>query len=296
MFYGTVGAVFLHFSGANAADLFTKAPLAEQPAALGAVDGFNGKVDVFGGSYMNRQFFGTKASAAAPLGDRLSPYGVQIDGVKGRFDHRSFGAVGGHLFWRDPSRGLLGIYASYTNWNQFGGIHVGQVAAEGAVYWGRYTLEGIAGVEFGNSASVITGDTVNGFLIQSINIQTRFFDKINVAYYVQDDLKIYGGHRYLGGRNALALGAEWALPFKSRGMQATLFAEARVGEGDFHGIWGGVKVYFGQSDKTLMQRHRQDDPFEWAPESLAVLSIISANIIAGVPLATPPCGDPDGCI
>ena len=293
MFYGTVGAVFLHFSGANAADMLAKAPLADQPQALGAVDGFSAKADVFGGTYMNREFFGSKASASAPLGDRLSPYGVQIDGAKGRFDNRSFGAIGGHLFWRDPSQGLLGLYASYTNWNQFGGIHVGQVAAEGAAYWGRWTVEGIAGVEFGNRTSVISGDTINGFLVQSIDVQTRFFDKINFAYYLLDDLKVYVGHRYLGGRNAAAFGTEWAVPLKSNGVQAALFAEARVGEGDFHGIWGGVKVYFGQKDKSLMQRHRQDDPFEWTPESLSTLAAVVNQIIPGTPLP-PPCTG-DGC-
>jgi hypothetical protein len=29
-----------------------------------------------------------------------------------------------------------------------------------------------------------------------------------------------------------------------------------------------LRFYFGQKDKTLIQRHRQDDPIEWVPETL----------------------------
>ena len=49
---------------------------------------------------------------------------------------------------------------------------------------------------------------------------------------------------------------------------ASLFVEGRAGENDFRGVWGGVKFYFGQKDKSLIQRHRQDDPINWAPKSL----------------------------
>jgi hypothetical protein len=44
--------------------------------------------------------------------------------------------------------------------------------------------------------------------------------------------------------------------------------EARYGDHDFHGVWGGVKLYFGQSDKPLMARHRRDDPPLWIADSL----------------------------
>jgi hypothetical protein len=49
----------------------------------------------------------------------------------------------------------------------------------------------------------------------------------------------------------------------SHGIMAALFVEGRVGEHDDHGIWGGLRVYFGQKDKTLIRRHREDDPADW---------------------------------
>ena len=41
---------------------------------------------------------------------------------------------------------------------------------------------------------------------------------------------------------------------------AALFAEGRIGEDDYHGVWGGIRFYFGQKDKSLIRRHREDDP------------------------------------
>ena len=43
----------------------------------------------------------------------------------------------------------------------------------------------------------------------------------------------------------------------------SLFVEGRAGENNFHGISGGVRFYFGQKDKTLIRRHREDDPTDW---------------------------------
>lgn len=286
MFYSIVGAAFLTSAVANAADLFTKAPMAAEAPPYVAVDGVNGKIDMLGGTLANRSLFGASGALSIPL---QGPYGFQLDSAIGSYDSRGFGSVGGHLFWRDPSRGLLGLYGAYSGWDQFGGIHVGQVAGEGAWYNGRWSVEGIAGVEFGNSQTVTVGDPVNGFASTTFAVDTRFFDKLNVAYYLQDNLKVFAGHRYLGGRNALALGGEWGLPLQN-GKMAALFVEGRVGENDYHGVWGGVRFYFGQRDKSLIQRHRQDDPFIWLPESLfSIANGMSTAFIPGTPPPPPPC-------
>ena len=255
-----------------AADI-SKAPQIDVPAP--AVDGFNGKLEGLGGSFADRSIYGAKGSFSVPLGTQ---FGLQLDGAAGSFDSRAFGSVGGHLFWRNPAQALFGVYANYTYWDQFGGARVGQVAGEGEVYLGRFTIQGIAGVEFGNSATFATSSTTvtgipNGTatttttLAEFYNVKTRFFDQINLAYYIQDNVKVFVGHRYLGGLNAAAFGAEAALPLGG-GTMASLFVEGRAGEDDFRGVWGGVKFYFGQRDKSLIQRHRQDDPINWAPESL----------------------------
>ena len=98
---------------------------------------------------------------------------------------------------------------------------------------------------------------------------TRFFDAVDLSYYVTDQWKLSVGHRLYSGKNALALGTEYALPV-ARGTLASLFAEARIGEGSkSSGAWGGVRFYFNSGkDKPLIRRNREDDPVGNGMDSL----------------------------
>lgn len=293
MLAGLVGGAYLSIQAGQAADLPAMVAKAPRYVVGPAVDGLNGKVDAFGGSMANRGIYGAKGAVTIPL---QGHWGAQLDGVVGSFDHRAFGSIGGHLFWRDPSRALLGAYVSHTHWDQFGGVHVTQVAAEGEYYWQRWTLQGIAGVEFGNSASNtsvstaivppggggVPGVATTTTFIEGYDVKTRFFDQINLKYYLTDNWDAYVGHRYLGGRHALALGTEYAMPFGR--LMGSGFLEGRVGENDFHGVWGGLRVYFGQKDKPLIARHRQDDPSIWGVDTL--FSIINSGFSNGTSSST----------
>jgi hypothetical protein len=264
-----------------AADLTYKSPAFSPVPYQPGVDGLNWKLGALGGTLADRSLYGGSGSVSIPL---AGLYGLQLDGAAGTYDNKFFAAGGAHLFARDPSRGLIGLYASATQWNEFGGLHVGQVAGEGEVYLGQWTIQGIAGVESGNSRTATIGN-----LVQTYDTKTRFFDKINVAYYATDNWKMFVGHRYLGGKNALALGTEYG--FRVNGpLMGAVFVEGRIGENDYHGIWGGLRFYRGDKDKTLIQRHRQDDPIEWTPETL--FSIV--NTLKTTPVVTPP--PPPPCV
>ena len=271
MLTGIVTASFLTPITASAADIGTKAPIGAPTTFQPAVDGVNWKFGGLGGSLAHRSLYGAQGAVSIPVG---AQYGIQIDGGAGAFDERFFGAVAGHFFWRDPSRGMLGLYGSFTHWDVLGGVRVGQLAGEGEAYFGPFTIQAIAGVEFGSSVSqisTVTSGPVITTIIDSYDLRTRFFDKVNLAYYLNDNLKVFVGHRYLGGNNALALGAE--LAWRVNGpLMASAFIEGRVGENDFEGVWGGLRFYWGQKDKTLIQRHRQDDPIEWIPETLTSIA------------------------
>jgi hypothetical protein len=272
MLVGVVGATYLSAREVKAAEPFYNPGIA-------AVDGFNGKVEGFAGTLGDHSLYGSQGALSIPL---AGPWGLQIDGAAGHWYGKGFGDIGGHLFWRNPSEGLVGVYGKVMHWNGFGGLDVAHVAAEGEYYWQRWTVQGIAGVEFGNSRSITTTTpsvAVGGanFTQTSVSttvydVPTRFFDQVNLKYYFTDDLSAYVGHRYLGGRNMLALGAEAALPLG--GTMASAFVEARVGEHDSNGIWGGLKFYFGQKDKPLIARHRQDDPPIWALDSLLTIASV----------------------
>ena len=301
MLYGAVGATFLSMS-AYAADTSPYAVKGIADYYVPAVDGINGKVETLGGRIANRSIAGSEGALSIPLS---GPLGIQFDGAFGSFDQRGFGNIAGHFFWRNPGQGLLGIYSSYTYWDQFGGAYLGQLAVEGEYYSGRWTLQGIAGVESGNAASntfTTTTTVPPGFGFNSppgvintasftsmYDVRTRFFDQINVKYYLTDDWVAYAGHRYLGGKNALALGGEYAFPLANR-FKASAFVEARVGEGEFRGIWGGLKFYFGAKDKPLIARHRQDDPNIWSTDTLfsIVNSLRNSSSSSSTLFCTPP--------
>ena len=177
---------------------------------------------------------------------------------------------------------LAGIYADYTYLNKFGGVRASHVGGEGDLYFGRWTIGGRAGVEFGNNTSEIVGDT-----IQTYDIKTRFFDKADLSYYALDNLKLSIGHRYMGGRNAAALGAEWGLPLPST-MMGSLFVEGTIGGRDASGIWGGLRVYFGERQKPLIARHRQDDPDPVGPENLLTITNSMQSTSVPKPPSNPP--------
>jgi len=271
-----IAGISLSANSAGAGDLLKSAPPPLMISAP-AVDGPNATIEGFGGTLANKAVAGSKGALTVPLGGQ---FGAQVDGAWGIFDRRSFRAAAGHLFWRDPAIGLLGVYGSHTWWSRFGGVRLSQIGGETEYYWQRFTLQAVAGVEFGNSGRSIRAITFAGFPVQSFNIDTRFFDRVNLAYYLTDDWKAYVGHRYLGGRHALALSSEFGLPL-GRGVMAAAYVEGRISGGDHNGVWGGLRVYFGQNDKPLIDRNRMDDPISWSPDTL--FSIVNSTNQSFIP-------------
>ncbi|MEX0589904.1 MAG: hypothetical protein WD207_02335, partial [Xanthobacteraceae bacterium] len=181
MLSGVVGASFIGIMTAQAADApVTKAPYA--PPSLPAVDGINYKADAFAGALDKDGHFGVAGSVSVPLAHR---YGLQLDGTLSGADGKFLGDIAAHLFWRDPAVGLLGLYASYTHWGKWGGIHQTHVGVEFERYFDRWQIEGLIGVESGNSKSQI----IPPFIV-TYDIDNRFFDYLDLAYYPQNDLRL----------------------------------------------------------------------------------------------------------
>jgi hypothetical protein len=226
-----------------------------------AVDGINAKIAGFGGGANHTDgFYGTTGSLAFPIAQQ---WGAQIDGGVGGLDGSGWSRGAGHLFWRDPSIGLVGAYGSYFHWNGTGalsipriGINVSRFAAEGEYYWSRWTVRGVAGYETVH----LNVPNVAG-LSGLFSVPNRFFDWVSASYYVTDDFKLSIGHLYTFGRNGLTLGSEHGFALGG-GRMASLFAGALFAEGGNNAVLGGVRFYLGQRDKTLIDRHRQDDPEE----------------------------------
>src|SRR5919108_4059788 len=233
------------------------------PQPLPAVDGINGKIAGFGGGANHTNgLYGATGSLSLPLAQQ---WGLQIDGAVGSLDNSGFSRGAGHVFWRDPSVGLVGAYGSYAHWNGTDvstgvstippiGVNIGRYAAEGEYYWSRWNFHALAGYETVH----LSVPNVAG-LAGLLSIPDRFFDWVSASYYVTDNFKLSLGHLYTFGRHGLTLGSEYGVALGG-GRMASLFAAALLTEGGTNAVLGGLRLYFGQRDKTLIDRHRQDDP------------------------------------
>jgi len=245
------------------------------PQPMPAVDGFNAKIDGYGGGGNHiSSLYGADGSLSIPLAQQ---WGAQIDGGVGSFNSSGTARGAGHVFWRDPSVGLVGAYGSYSHWNGIGavnvpriGTNIGRYAAEGEYYWGRWTVGGLAGYETVRvNLPVVAG-------LAPFSIPNRFFDAISASYYVTDNFKLSIGHVYTIGRNALTLGSEYGFALGG-GRMAALFAQGVIAGGGKNAVLGGLRVYFGQHDKTLIERNRQDDPDHGGALDAAALQFLEAT-------------------
>jgi hypothetical protein len=186
------------------------------------------------------------------------PFGVQFDGLVGNWNDAAIGGGAVHLFWRNPSRALIGVYASRLHWSGLDGVNASRAGVEGELYWNKYLLDGFVGGEFGD-------------------IESRFSSRLRLNWYATGDLKLSIGAQYLGGRTALVLGGEWQLP--QRLSRMALFAEGRVSDSDHTAVWGGLRFYFGNA-KSLIRRHREDDPANDLTEETGLFAGLSDGVTA----------------
>ena len=238
-------------------------PVRWAPQPLPAVDGINGKVDAFGGDAKRSDgLYGANAALSLPLAYQ---WGAQIDGSVVSNSGVGSETGGGHVFWRDPLIGLLGAYGSYSRWD---GIDVAnghisaatsRVAGEGEYYMGRWTFGVTAGVEAVQLYAPFRTD----------GIPNRFFDFALASYYPTDNLKLSIGQYRVFGRYGAEFSVEQGFALGS-GRMAALFADGTWGERGSYTALAGIRIYFGQHDKSLIERNRQDDPRVLSNQGLVV--------------------------
>jgi hypothetical protein len=226
--------------GANVLD---PQPISQQRPA---VDGLNfqlsGLTGAIGG-YTNSMFM---ATIATPI-PYFEQFGAQTDLAIGSFDSSYVSSAAAlHLFWRDPSIGLLGIYG---DWSYINPEHAGRVAFEGAWYNGRWSLDVMAGVQFGQ------------------HVYTDFVDEIDLSYYFTDNLKTSLGHRLTSRGNVGNFSFEW-MPDNMPGW--SVFGQAETGEDEYHAAWIGLRYAFGTgTSNTLIDRDRNASALVRIPRNIA---------------------------
>lgn len=229
------------------------------PAQSCAVSGLNGKIDASGGYFDSDDNDGGSyrvgGSITAPVG---CGYGVQLDGQAGELGGADTYSAAAHIFRRDPSSYLAGLYGEVGS---VGGNDLFRIGAEAEKYFDDATLSFVAGYEDSQRTS---GDV---------------FGAVRLGYYVTDNFQVHVGGGHFLNVTAATAGFEYQTDFSS----VALFADAAVGSNDHKSITAGLRYYFGP-EKSLKRRHREDDPIKW----LNVLESVTKQSTPAA-AATGPC-------
>ncbi len=204
------------------------APSAAQ-SGLPAVAYPNAVLGAEGGTWFDQAFGLGEARFATPLSHS---FGAQVDGIIGSIGGQTYGQVSGHLFWRDPSAGLFGLYGA---WVYQGGMSSGRIGPEAELYLNNVTLSGVAGAAFGNGT-------------------TNAFAHGKVSLYLTPNHKLYGGYAYEGpGTGTGIVGFEAFFPSP----HLSGFVEGRFGNHQTAAM-AGLRFFSAASNKDMMDRERQD--------------------------------------
>lgn len=244
-------------STARAANPIAPHSLAQTSLREPAVDEINGKIGYSGGEMDSFAGHNFDISLAIPV---THQFGFQADGLYSLIDSEDFGGGAGHIFWRDPAFGLVGITGGFLTGD---GVETYQVGLEAEYYLKRLTLGAFLGaghIEYDFSAPFISTDP------------TRFIGRVSADYYVWDDLRVGVSFTRAFEGNLGKLEAEFETPL--RGLAIT--AEAAVGSNDYDHWLVGVRFYFG-GGQTLRARHRNSDPPSLMPQLLQGLGIYGAE-------------------
>lgn len=220
-----------------------------------AVSDFNAKFSTFGGaagvSGNNDGLGGVAASFTAPV---THAFGVQLDAAYARIGDNNFGNAGAHVFWRDPTVGLLGVYTGFAVLDAKGGVTIGRSGLEAQYYANLFTIDTAGGFEY--------GDVHKGY------------GRARLQLYLNDDVMLRGGWIY-EGRNLGTAGAEYQFANTQRAGYS-LFVDGNVGADSTYSVLGGLKVTFGES-MSLKDRHRRQDPDSYAPLDLQATTQAAAG-------------------
>lgn len=236
-------------------------------ATAPAVSGINGKIAIVGGysdsdsgSEHNR---GLVAGSLTLPGD--TQWGVQFDGAIGRDGGSNTGGIGGHFFWRDPSKALLGITAAHVTKNNDSSPtqSLSRLGGEGELYLEQFTIAARGGYQWGS------------------NIDNGTYSALDISWYATDNFKLVAGGANDPTRDMTAHAGFEFQPGMASISGLTFFADAAVGDESYLNASVGIRYYFGGGTKSLKDRNRLDDPeLNLATEGVDSISQSSNNYTA----------------
>ncbi|MEQ1755685.1 MAG: hypothetical protein ABL973_16310 [Micropepsaceae bacterium] len=172
----------------------------------------------------------------APLSEKI---GVALEAGMGQRDQNDYWGAGGHIFARDPETYLIGLFAAYSQGNEFN-VDLTRVGGEFEFYFQDITVSGSGGYQF------------------SADLGDKAFGSLDFKWYADENFAISAG-AFGDKDDAFARGRlEWQPGFAA--LPGLAFnAEGVLGEDDYHSVMGGLTYYFG-TPANLKDRHRKQDP------------------------------------
>lgn len=206
-----------------------------------AVSAANGKIEFDAGALDVPQSFVSRAAGTItlPIG---SEFGIQADASIAEMNGLT-GSAALHLFTRDPQSYLIGGTLGLVTTP---GASIVAAGPEAELYLNRWTLEAWAGAGWAHPAS--GADRLAPFVMT------------DVAYYPTDNLRLSFGLSLLDGFAAVHAGGEYL--FDSAPLPLALTADTRLGADGSLLATIGLRAYLGGGSKTLIARHREDDPWD----------------------------------
>ena len=234
------------------------AAIAQQAPAVSAP---NGKIEFDAGALnLPGPIFMARAAGTVtvPIGER---FGLQADlSASTAPGFITTGAL--HLFTRDPAAYLIGGTLGFV---RSPGATVLAAGPEAEIYLDRWTLEAWGGVAVAYPTAAAMPNRVGPFVMT------------NAAYYVTENWRLSLGVSWLDSYGALQVGSEYLIEGLSVPLAVT--TELRVGQDGASRAMIGLRGHFGPDpNKTLMRRHREDDP---ADRGSALYAAIGGQTLGG---------------
>jgi hypothetical protein len=222
-----------------------------------AVSSLNGKLGFNYGDYDSDDGRTLNGSIALPVAKN---YGVQVDGLYTHVAETDLYGAGGHFFWRDSDRALigLGVAGVYSP-----DVYTYEAGLEAEYYYKWLTpgfYAGYSGIKYRNSSAFIDTDRIEPF------------GTLYLGIYPLPDLLIRPSFTRKLGNNLYGVEAEYEMPR----LNVTFTAEVIRGEHDFQQTQFGLRYYFG-GKKSLKRRHREDDPVNLVAGSLTSIGTYGAE-------------------
>jgi len=198
-------------------------------------------------------------SLAAPLTYR---FGLQVDGEAGIRQETFTGGLGVHLFARDPSAYMIGLYVSrhsmvgyHVDEAIWDSINVSRLGVEGKLYSGPLTFGGLVGIQRVRVPRMENAGYESSYSFAPVNENTPFAI-LDFSAYPTDNLRLTGELHFEPLKNSAGVGLDFNTEVGD--VPTTIFVNGSLDSEGVNTVSAGVNFSLGGTrDNSLLRRNRE---------------------------------------